>query len=296
MKYIIYSTLLFFIFSCKSSKDIDARWARDNNVAAKLEGKIIVYTIFVDSKKTLPWSGFDIKSTKDSLNKVFNWVKHESKKYGKDVDIVPIYGTLNSKQTIKKKLPHGSLSAAFSEGEYSKVSKLGKWANGIAKKYEKSIKISGEPLPKKPKLDSFQKLVTKLKQNHKADNVVVFFMLNNYYISDVSATFNNMTDSEVEFAINSGKSSSLFAAQFLSLFGAQNLNKEAYSSHEVEKLALAQEDFPQDIMLNYESDLNNLNIGRHTAYLVGLTEEINSKYADLFKMSPIKKKKSEKFK
>jgi hypothetical protein len=296
VKCIIYSVLLVFVVSCKSSKDIDARWARDNNVAAKLEGKVVVYTIFVDSKKTLPWSGFDMKSSKDSLDKVFSWVKRESKRYGKDVEINSIYGALGSKQTIKKKLPYSGLSAAFSEGEYSKVSKLGKWANGITKKYEKSIKISGEPLPKKPKLDSFQKLVAKLKRNHKADNIVIFFMLNNYYISDVSATLNNMTKTEVEFAVNSGKNTSLFAAQFLSLFGAQNLNKEAYSSHEIEKLALAQEDFPHDVMLDYESDLNSLNIGKHTAYLVGLTEEVDSKYADLFKMSPTKKKKSEKFK
>jgi hypothetical protein len=296
MKFLCYFLVLLSVISCKSSKEMDARWARDKNIAKKLEGKVVVYTIFVDSKKTIPWSGFDIKSTKDSLQKVFDWVGAESKKYKKEVQIEAIYATLNSKPTIKKKIPYSSLGAAFSEGEYSKVSKLGKWANGIAKKFEKSIKISGNPLPKKPKLDSFQKLVAKIKRNHQADNVVIFFMLNNYYINDVSAVLNNMHSTEVEFAVNSGKNTSLFAAQFLSLFGAQNLHEGAYSSHEIEKLALAKEDFPNDVMLNYESDLFNVNVGEHTAYLIGWKEEVNSKYADLFKLKPRKKKKSEKFK
>lgn len=282
--------------SCKSTKDIDARWARDKNVAGKLQGKVVVYTIFVDSKKTLPWSGFDIKSTKDSLEKVFNWVRFESEKYNQQVRIEPVYATLNKKQTFKKKLPYTSLGAAFSEGEYSKASKLGKWANGIAKKFEKSIKLKGEKLPKKPKLDAFQKLVTKLKRNHDADHVVIFFMLNNYFISDVSAVMNNMQSTEVEFAVNSGKDTHLFAAQFLSLFGAQNLNEGAYSKHEVKKLAIAKQDFPDDVMVNLESDLNNSKVGEHTAYLIGWRESVNPKYADLFKLAPLKKKKSEKFK
>lgn len=275
---------------------MDARWARDKNVAAKLEGTIVVYTIFVDSKKTIPWSGFDIKSTKDSLEKMFNWVRHESDRYGKNLSIRPVYGTLNSTPTIKKKIPYSSLGAAFSSGEYSKASKLGKWANSIAKKYEKSTKISGAPLPKKPKLDSFQKLVKKIKRNHHADNVVMFFMLNNYFISDVSAVLNNMQSDEVEFAVNSGKNTNLFAAQFLSLFGAQNLSEGANSSHQAENLALAKENFPNDVMLDYESDLFNVNIGEHTAYLIGWKDKANSKYADLFKLSPSKKRNSEKFK
>ncbi|MFT6716211.1 MAG: hypothetical protein ACJA0Q_000845 [Saprospiraceae bacterium] len=296
MKFLCYFSILLTAYSCSSSKEIDARWARDKNVAAKLQGKVIVYTIFVDSKKTIPWSGFDIKSTKDSLEKVFSWIRFESKKYDKDILIEPVYATLNSKQTIKKKIPYSSLSTAFSDGDYSKVSKLGKWANGIAKKFEKSIKISGDPLPKKPKLDAFQKLVAKIKRNYNADNVVIFFMLNNYYISDVSAVLNNMHSTEVEFAVNSGKNVNLFAAQFLSLFGAQNLNESAYSSHEIEKLSLAKNDFPNDVMLNYKSDLFNVNIGEHTAYLIGWRDKVNPKYADLFKLSPRKKKKSEKFK
>jgi hypothetical protein len=286
--------MLLSVVSCSSSKELDARWARDKNIAAKLEGKVVVYTIFVDSKKTIPWSGFDIKSTKDSLDKVFNWVGRESKRYKKEVRIESIYATLSSKQTINKKIPYSSLSAAFSDGEYSKSSKIGKWADGIVKKLEKGIKISGEPLPKKPKLDAFQKLVEKLKRNHQADNVVIFFMLNNYYKYDLSVVVNNMHSTEVEFGVNSSKSTNLLGAQFLSLFGAQNLNTGSSSSKEKEVVQMLKEDFSHDVMYDYESDLVNVNVGEHTAYLIGWKDKVNSKYAELFKLKPGKKKKSEK--
>jgi hypothetical protein len=289
-------SIIYLGFSCKSSKEIDARWARDRNAAKTLTGKTVVYTIFVDSKKNIPWSGFDIESTKDSLEKVFNWVMTESARQNKSIQIEPIYATLSNKQTIKKKIPNGSIGAAFSDGEYSKASKLGKWANGIVKKFEKTIKLKEGQLAKKPKLDSFQKLVTKLKRNHKAENVVIFLMVNNYFINDVSAVFNNMHTTEVEFAINSGKNTNILAAQFLSLFGAQTLHEDSYSSHEVKKMNVAKQDFPNDVMLNYERDLSNLNIGEHTSYLIGWDDKVNPKYADLFKLSPRKKNKSEKYK
>lgn len=296
MKHVFLLGVAVFLLSCKSAKEIDARWARDRNAATKLDGKTIVYTAFVDSKSTLPWSGFDIKSTKDSLEKVFNWVRFQAEQHQIDLNIQPVYATLRDKPTIKKKLPYGNLSSAFSEGEYSSGSKLGKWANGIIKKMGKEVKLpNNEQLPRKPKLDAFQKLVTILQRNHNADNVVIFLMLNNYFINDVSTVINHMQDEEVEFAINSGKNTNVLAAQLLSLFGAQNLSTGAYSAYEIKKIAIAQEDFPNDVMLNFERDLFSLNIGEHTSYLIGWREKVNPRYSDLFKVEPTKKKKNERY-
>lgn len=296
MKYLLYFAIVTGFFACKSSKEIDARWAKDRNVAKTLTGKTVVYTIFVDSKTSLPWSGFDIASTKDSLNKVYKWLTNEGKKYDQTFEILPVYATQGDNVTIKKKLPYDKMADATSSNDI-KGGKLGKWAESILKKLEKGLKLPNkEELPKKPKLDGFYKVVEKLKRIHNADNVVIFFMLNNYYIYDSSLILNFMQDKECEYAINSGKNTNLFAAQLLSLFGAQNLNPDAYSSYQVKEIDLAKQDFPKDVMMDYESDLFNLNIGEYTAYMIGWLENINTKYIGLLKIEPVKKKKDGKVK
>lgn len=294
MRYYLYALVLCSFLACKSSKEIDARWAKDRNVAKTLTGKTVVYTIFVDSKTSLPWSGFDISSTKDSLNKVYKWLEHEGKKYGQEFEILPVYAVQGKNQTFKKKLPYDRMSEASTANEV-KGGKLAKWAESILKKLEKGLKLPNkEELPKKPKLDGFYKVVQKLKRIHNADNVVIFFMLNNYYIYDSSLILNFMQDEECEYAINSGKNTNLFAAQFLSLFGAQNLNPDAYSSYQVKDIDIAKQDFPKDVMMDYESDLFGLNIGEYTAYMIGWLENINTKYIGLLKIEPVKKKKNDK--
>ena len=286
------SFFLLLLVGCGSQKEIDARWAQGRNVAKTLNGKTVLYTIFVDSKETLPWSGFDISSTKDTLDKVVDWVKGQASKYGQSIEIETVYAPMGKSPTIKKKLPYSSISEGFGEDGMSKGSKLSKWAEGIVKKLEKGVKLpNDQKLPKKPKLDAFHKLVEKLKKIHQADNVVIFLMANNYFKSDVSAVVNTMVDDECEYAINSGKNANLIAAQFLSLFGAQNLNADWEGSYVVKEIALAQEDFPNDVMLNFEKELYQLNIGSYTAHLIGWEKNLNTKYIDLLKIEKVKKKK-----
>ena len=289
---ILVSCLLALLVSCGSQKEIDARWAQDRNVAKQLTGKTVLYTIFIDSKETLPWSGFDLQSTKDTLEKVVGWVKSQGAKYGKDIEIETVYATMGKSPAIKKKLPYKSISEAFGDNGLSKGSKLSKWAEGIVKKIEKGVKLpNNEQLPKKPKLDAFHKLVEKLKKIHAADNVVIFMMVNNYFKADVSAVINTMVDEDCEFAINSGKNANLIAAQFLSLFGAQNLNAEWEGNYVVKELAIAEKDFPNDVMLNFERELYQLNVGEYTAHLVGWEKNLNTRYIDLLKIEKVKKKK-----
>ena len=297
MKVFLIHIPLILLFACKSGKEIDTRWARDRNVGTKLLGKTVVYTIFVDTKTTLPFSGFDMASTKDSLNKVFDWVTAEAKKHDQNLEIIPVYFKSATKVTINKNLPYDKLSNAFSDGDYSDESKLGKWANAVVKIAVKDVILpNGQTLPNKPKLKPFESLVAKLKLIHKAENVVVFFMVNNYFIVDISAVLNHMQDKDVEFAINSGKNTNLLAAQLLTLFGAQNLSSGAYSTYTIKKIEVAEKNFPKDVMRDYESDLGQLNIGDFTAYMLGWKQDVSADYADLFKVEPVKKSKDERFK
>ena len=295
MKKVISIGILFCVFlvACNSIKEIDTRWARGINACEKLEGKTVVYTIFVDSKTSLFWTGFDIKSTKDSLQKVFDWTIKQAAENGKTIEIIPEYYSAGSQYSVKKKLPYPKVSHAFKKEEAKDQSKFNKWAESIVKKVEKSVKLnSGQKLPAKPRLKGFAKLEAKLKRKYNADNVAIFFMLNNYFLIDANAVFNSMTDEQVEFAINSGKKSSRLASQFLTLFGAQPLTSEKNSQYKIKNVELAKVDFPNDIMVSPEKDLNQLNIGQFTAFMLGWQEKVEPQHVDFFKVK-LKKKKDE---
>lgn len=274
------------LLACQSIKEIDSRWARDNGIGAKLEGKTVVYTVFIDSKESLFWTGFDIASTKDSLNKVFKWTEKQAKRYGKNLEIIPEYYKAGSHKTFKKKLPYDKLSDAFKKDEMKDQSKLNKWALSVIKKAEKSIKLApGVKLPAKPRLKGFDKVVAKLKKKHNADNVAIFFMLNNYYTIDVSAIINSMSNEEhTEYAINSGKNTNTLCNQLLSLFGAQGLNPDYNTRYKVKNIEMAKTDFPNDIMVNFKKDISNLNVGKFTAFMLGWRDNIDNKYKDFYKI------------
>jgi hypothetical protein len=295
MKKVISIGIIFCVFlvACNSIKEIDTRWARGINACEKLEGKTVVYTIFVDSKTSLFWTGFDIKSTKDSLQKVFDWTIKQAAENGKTIEIIPEYYSAGSQYSVKKKLPYPKVSDAFKKEEAKDQSKFNKWAESIVKKVEKSVKLnSGQKLSAKPRLKGFAKLEAKLKRKHNADNVAIFFMLNNYFLIDANAVFNSMTDEQVEFAINSGKKSSRLASQFLTLFGAQPLTSGKNSQYKIKNVELAKVDFPNDIMVSPEKDLNQLNIGQFTAFMLGWQEKVEPQHVDFFKVK-LKKKKDE---
>lgn len=171
---------------------------------------------------------------------------------------------------------------------------MDKWALSVIKKAEKSVKIpNGVTLPAKPRLKGFEKLVAKLKKKHNAQNVSIFFMLNNYYLVDLSAVINAMSHEEehTEFAVNSGKNTNVLANQLLSLFGAQGLNPDYNSRYKVKNIELAKTDFPDDIMVNFEKDINNLKVDSFTAYMLGWTETVAAKYRDFHKIKITKREK-----
>lgn len=101
-KHILLLLTTIILLGCQSVKEVDSRWARDNGIGSKLEEKTVVYTIFIDSKSSLFWTGFDIASTKDSLEKVFRWTEQQAKKHGKDLEIIPEYYKAGSALTFKK--------------------------------------------------------------------------------------------------------------------------------------------------------------------------------------------------
>lgn len=135
--------LPLFLFHCKSRKEIDASWGRNRNIAGKLIDKTVVYTFFVDSKNTLPFSGFDVASTKDSLQRVFDWVGNQATIHGQNLEIVPMYYQKGSQNTVKKNFPFKTINDAIGDEKENvfKLKKLKSWANGIARMAAKDIQL-----------------------------------------------------------------------------------------------------------------------------------------------------------
>ncbi len=289
-KKITYLLLTIIAISCSSSKEIDARWAMNRGAGKMLKDKTVIYNIFVDTKTTHYWTGFDIKSTKDSLNKCVKWLTSQADENGQDLELELMYYGTTSKPTFRKNIPYDHIYEAFADGEYAKESKLNKWVNGILKKVNKSIILpNGEKLPRKPKITAGEAIVKKIKKLRQAENVTINIMVNNYFVSDVSAIFNSMTDEDTEFIISSGKDPYSLSTLILSAFGAQSLADGAYNKYKVKDIQLAQNDFPNDIMVKYFPNIDNAEISEYTAYLIGWKETIRAKYVDLFKIEPKKK-------
>lgn len=291
----IFIGFVLFLAACSTVKEMDTRWGRDNGIGAKLEGKTVVYTIFIDSKNSLFWNGFDIASAKDSLNRSFAWIQEQAEVNGQSLEIIPEYYKAGSKQTFKKKLPYDKVSDAFAKDAMKDMSKLDKWAEGIVKRAEKTVKLpKGVKLPAKPRLKGFDKFVAKLKLKHGAENVAVFFMLNNYFMVDASAVMNSMSTEGTEYAINSGKNTNLLTSQLLCLFGAQFLNTSENSRYKIKNIEMAEQDFPNDVMVNDQSDIQHLEIGAFTAFMLGWSESADSKYKDFFRVK-LRKNEKKKF-
>ena len=54
----------------------------DNNVCKRLNGHVIMYAVFVDTRYTQPWSEYDIFSTLDSIKRAKYWLENLAKENG----------------------------------------------------------------------------------------------------------------------------------------------------------------------------------------------------------------------
>jgi hypothetical protein len=103
-------------------------------------------------------------------------------------------------------------------------------------------------------------------------------LVNNYYRNDISICVNQFSTNDVEFAIVSYKYPAIIAQNILNLFGAADLYKTLYRRNE-SKIELAFRYFPKDIMQDvYAKDINRMEIGDFTKYLIGWTNKLDPKY------------------
>jgi len=282
--------LLVFVFivldSCMTTKRMNVMFASvNNNVCRRLTGKVVVYAVFVDSKETKPWTDYDIKTTMDSLRKGMDWVELQAKKDSipleiqvecnrKNNGIVPIYQEF-SKKTLSATLCKKPL--------YSGVRDLQKWADKIAIEAGKNLpKDTSKVVKTKVKTSDRERLIARLRAIHRTDNIALMYLINNYHTDEMSLTLDANSNFNVEFCIVSYKYPSVFAHEFLHLFGAWDLYITPFDSKRkaIKRKKVAMELFPNEVMAFAYRNLESLEISPFTKYTIGWSKELDQKYAN----------------
>jgi len=259
-----------------------------NNVCKKLYGDVVLYAIFVDTKSTntQPWSDYDIKSTLDSIQMASHWLENKAAENGMPLNIKVKYHQNKKKIPIAAELPRKTLSGTiFFPNIAVGLQRLSHWANKVAK-------IAGDALPPdtssiittKNKLNDKERLIARLRDIYKTDNVVLMFFLNNYFKEEISVTLNTESFTDIEYAVVSFKNPTVIAHEFLHFFGAWDLYITPFDKKRSirKKKKMAMKEFPNEVMAFTYRDLDSLEISPFTKYLIGWENKLDEKYERMF--------------
>jgi hypothetical protein len=276
---------LLIPFSAAGPELDDYSKGRFNNVCKDLKGDILVYYIFIDTKTTSNWAEFDIISTIDSMNIAIKWIENQAAKNNIPIKIKSDYYIGKEFATINRNLPNGTVEKSLGTPNIKKgTEELNKWSDYVARKAGESYYIApkdGIPAQQAPK--TTERLIAHLRDEYNVESVALLFMVNNYYRSDISIALNTFSNDFVEYAIVSYKYPSEIVHNILHLYGASDLYRTAFRKSQ-RKIKLAAEFFPNDIMQEpYAKNLNELEIGDFTRYLIGWTNDLDPRFVDLLK-------------
>jgi hypothetical protein len=282
--FLLVVVLLMSLSSCLTSKEV-AFASRNNNVCKTLDGRVVVYAIFVDSKETKPWTTYDIESTLDSIQRAMDWVMDQAKLNRIPLDIQIEYHKSNTGQIplrfafVRKTLFATLFTKPMSRG----IRDVDNWANTLARKAGKSLDVdTSEVVRTANKMNDRERLVARLRDIHGTDNVALMYFINNYHTDEVSVAMHTASDKELEYAIVSYKYPSVIAHEFLHLFGAWDL----YYSHRLLSTPRRHEKrmnkkFPNEIMCFTYRNIDTLQISEFTKYCIGWNNKLDKRYSRL---------------
>ncbi|MBN2485522.1 MAG: hypothetical protein JXB34_06085 [Bacteroidales bacterium] len=275
--------LVVVVFTSFSVFRYDYRNGMHNNVCKKLQDKVLVYYVFVDTKETSPWTEYDIRTTIDSMNVALRWIENQARLKGVNLTMQSNFYIGNNYTTIRKNLPFGTVQETATTPNMKKgLQELNRWADVIASRIGKEFEISpkdGIPEIKNP--NNKERLIAHLRDENQVESVALLFMVNNYFRNDISLTVNHLGNNDVEFAIVSYKYPSVIAQNILTLFGAADLYKTFYRRNE-KNIRMAAGFFPSDIMQDvYGKNINNFIVDEFTSYMVGWQDKLAPDYYSL---------------
>lgn len=282
-KKIILSISVVIVFnSCNPY--IKGRFATiDNNVCKKLSGKIIIYAIFVDTKYTKPWTSFDILSTLDSIRVASNWIEKKANEYSNSTSIGIVYHQAKKIIPITKNLPQKSLyKTLITTSPLFGIKRTDNWANSIALEAGKSFSPDTNSITKtKIIIKDRERLIARLRDIYKTENVALLYFINNYFMDDLSAVLHSgSNDDNAEYGIVSYKTPAVIAHEFLHLFGELDLYITPWDSKRKakRKKEWAMKEFPNEIMAFTHRHIDSLEISQFTRYLIGWDKSLEDEY------------------
>ncbi|MFW5886962.1 MAG: hypothetical protein ACOCUL_04320, partial [Bacteroidota bacterium] len=141
----IFFLLSSFILLCSTSsswRQVDYRKGMNKNVCKELNGNVLLYFIFVDSKETTPWSEFDIQSTLDSINKAIRWIEKKAKQENINLSLKYDHHVGLDYTTIRKNLPYGTVELSATKPNLRQgLKELNDWSDNIARRAGLSLNI-----------------------------------------------------------------------------------------------------------------------------------------------------------
>lgn len=251
----------------------------DNNVCKKLSGNVVLYAIFVDTRFTQPWSEYDILSTLDSLNKAVLWLERQAKENNIPLDIIVKYHQNGKTIPLVGNFPDKTLSGTlFSPLPSFGVPKLDRWSDRLARTAGLSLPKDTSKIVKTfNRLTGRERLIARLRDLNKTDNVALMYFINDYYSEDISLALHTSNNASPEYAIVSFKRPAVIAHEFLHLFGALDLYISPFDKKKqtIKRRAEIMKRFPNEVMAFAYRQLDSLNISPFTKYLIGWNNELD---------------------
>jgi hypothetical protein len=241
----------------------------NNNVNKKLSGKVVLYLVFVDTRVTHPWTAYDINSTLDSAYKAADWIIKKAAEDSVPLSISIQFHKGDSTIPIEQNLPEGTLSKTLFAVDG--LENLDFWADRVAKKAAPALGPDvSRVVATKNVITDRERLIARLRDVNKTDNVVLMYMLNNYHQDEISVALHT-GGSAAEYSVVSFKNPAVIAHEFLHLFGALDLYMSPFDrKKKVLKRKIAIMNYaPNEIMAFTDRLIEKLDISPATRYFLG---------------------------
>ncbi len=287
-KTLLLTLLLFLANSCRvryirANKDFVYHLATVNrNVCKTLQNDVVLYAIFVDTKKTGVWTEFDIHSTLDSISKAICWIEDQAKTEGINLKIKLDYHQKKGIIPLEGKFQRKTLSGTLFYPNGIKY--IDKWADKIAKEALTTYSDDTSHITKtKIKPKDRENLLARLRDIYQTDNVGLIYFINNFYSDEISVVIHSAENNSPEYGIVSYKNPGTIAHEYLHLFGALDLYLSPFDKKKniKKKKEFAMKEFPNEIMAFPHRRINTLKISPFTKYLIGWDHELDQKYKDM---------------
>lgn len=261
----------------------------DNNVCKKLKGRVLYYAVFVDSKYTQPWSTYDITSTLDSIRCAMDWVEQQAATRGIDlkidIDAHQQDGIVPVKADLSRKTVLATLLGVSGEKN------IDRWADKAGRQAAMAYGADTARITRTKNAPSNkERLIARVRDVKKLDDVALFYMVNNYYKEDASVVLHSAALDKVEYGVQSFKRPSVIAHEFLHLFGALDLYITPFDDKQAarKRKEFAMKEFPNELMAFAFRDLDSLQISPLTEYLIGWRPELDERYVRMITGKKIK--------